>query len=77
MEIKKGKLNSYFIDVDGHPVAIFTDATESEFNKLLDNFMSEIDGRKFRIGFFKNYVAESGYYIYYAQDPVDPPQEPE
>ena len=76
MDIKKGKLNSYFIDIEGLPVAIFTDATESEFNKLLADFMSEIDDRKFRIGFFKNYVAENGYYIYYAQDPVVPPQIP-
>ena len=76
MVIRKGKLNSYFIDINGNPVAIFTDATESEFNELLDNFISKIDGRKFRIGFFRNYVAESGYYIYYAQDPLIPHKNP-
>ena len=53
-------------------------ATEEEFNELLDNFVSEIEaqGRDFNINFFRNYVLKSGYYAYTEPHIVIPPYAP-
>jgi hypothetical protein len=54
----------------------FTNATESEFEELLDNFLSEYkikEDNKFNPGVFTAYVAKNGYYIHTRRDKVFSP----
>jgi hypothetical protein len=85
MEMEKGKLNVFFVDTElswepnkkfNH--AFFTNATEDEFNSLLDDYVSEIEseGSDFNINFFRNYVLKSGYYAYVEIYKVLPPYAP-
>jgi hypothetical protein len=79
MEIKN--VNSYLIDSElqgkGFPFAFyFTNATESEFKALLNNFLSEYEIKedsKFNPGVFTAYVAKNGYYIHTRKDKVFSP----
>ncbi len=70
MEIVTGNLNGFFIDATlewgKNPYDIFTNATESEFNELLENYLSENesqDGPHFSVQKFSNYLAKNGYYV--------------
>ncbi|MGZ7067310.1 MAG: hypothetical protein ACXVHT_03340 [Methanobacterium sp.] len=84
MDIEKGKLNCFFIDThlswkskkNSH--AIFINATEEEFNGLLDDYISETEsqGREFHINFFRNYMLKQGYYCYAELYKVWPPYAP-
>lgn len=83
MEMEKGKLNCFFVDTQlkwgrHNPDVIFMNATEEEFNELLDNFISEIEsqGNDFNINFFRNYVLKSGYYAYTQPNQIIPPYAP-
>jgi hypothetical protein len=87
MEMEKGKLNCFFVDTQlkwgrYNPDVIFINATEEEFNRLLDNYIaeniSEIEskGGNFNINFFRNYVLKSGYYAYTQPNKVLPPYAP-
>ena len=79
MEIKN--VNSYLIDSElqgkGFPFAFyFTNATESEFKELLNNFLSEYEikeDNKFNPGVFTAYVAKNGYHIHTRRDKVFSP----
>jgi hypothetical protein len=79
MEIKN--VNSYLIDSElqgkGFPFAFyFTNATESEFKALLNNFLSEYEIKedsKFNPGVFTACVAKNGYYIHTRKDKVFSP----
>ncbi len=54
----------------------FTNATESEFNELLDKFLSEYEIKediKFNPGVFTAYVAKNGYYIHTRKNKVFSP----
>lgn len=54
----------------------FTNATESQFKELLNNFLSEYeikDDNKFNPGVFTAYVARNGYYIHTRRDRVFSP----
>lgn len=70
-----GKLNTFYINSEQRgeviPSAYFTDATEDEFKELLDNFLSENDG-KFNIIRFTGYVGQNGYYIMTIRDVIPP-----
>ena len=51
----------------------FTNATESEFKELLNNFLLEYkieEDSKFNPGIFTAYVAKNGYYIHTRRDKV-------
>jgi hypothetical protein len=80
MEIQN--VNSFLIDSElksgkGFPYAFyFTNATESEFKELLNNFLSEYEIKedsKFNPGIFTAYVAKNGYYIPARRDKVFSP----
>ena len=77
MEIQN--VNSFLINSElqsskGFPYAFyFTNATETQFKELLDNFLSEYeikDDNKFNPGVFTAYVAKNGYYIHTRRDKV-------
>ena len=65
MEI--GKLNVFYTNnelkigdvVTSSASAFFSNATESEFKNLLDNFLSD---NEFNSGLFMSYVAKNGYF---------------
>ena len=83
MEMVKGKLNCFFIDKElkwgkYNPDVIFINATEEEFNELVENYVSEIEseGGNFNINFFRNYVLKSGFYAYTKPNEVLPPYAP-
>ncbi len=83
MEIVKGKLNCFFVDKElkwgaDSPDAIFINATEEEFNKLMDDFVSKIEaeGDEFSIDYFRTYAVKSGYYAYSEPNIVIPPYAP-
>lgn len=62
MEIDKGILNGFY--VNDH--AFFTNATESEFEELLDNFVSENESKgknKFSYADFGDYILNNGYHV--------------
>jgi hypothetical protein len=67
MEI--GKLNVYYISSELSRVAypaFFTDATESEFKELLDNYLSQNDSKgegKINENLFAVYIAKNGYHV--------------
>ena len=74
---KFNNINSFLIDSElnkSFPYAFyFTNATESEFNELLNNFLSEYEIKedsKFNTGVFTAYVAKKGYYIHTQKDKV-------
>lgn len=80
MEIQN--VNSFLIDSElksgkGFPYAFyFTNATESEFKELLNNFLSEYEIKedsKFNPGIFTAYMAKNGYYIHARRDKVFSP----
>ena len=82
--MKTGQLNCFFIDKylswdsKRNSDAIFINATEEEFNKLLDDYISEMEskGRDFNTNFFRNYVLKRGYYCYADLYTVWPPYAP-
>jgi hypothetical protein len=85
MEMKKGKLNVFFVDTElqwephkkfNH--AFFINATEEEFNSLMEGYVSEIEseGQDFNINFFRNHALKSGYYCYVEIYEVLPPYAP-
>jgi hypothetical protein len=85
MEMKKGKLNVFFVDTElqwephkkfNH--AVFINATEEEFNSLMEGYVSEIEseGKEFNINFFRNYALKSGHYCYVEIYEVLPPYAP-
>ena len=84
MELEFGKLNGFFIDATHKwgtisPYDVFTNATESEFEELLENFISENesqDGPDFSIRKFSYYVAKNGYYIKTHGNFILPPYAP-
>ncbi len=83
MEMEKGKLNWFFIDTHlkwgkYNPDLIYINATEEEFNDLLDKYVSEIEseGKDFNINFFRNYVLKSGYYCSTEPNKIIPPYAP-
>ena len=71
MQVEMGKLNGFFIDATlkwgtASPYDILTNATEDEFKKLLESYLSENesqDGPDFSVQRFRNYVAKNGFYI--------------
>ena len=65
-EIESGKFN---------PAYYWTNATEEEFKGLLDNYLSEIEG-KFNEGTFTLYISKNGYYIHTRRTHVFPPHLP-
>jgi hypothetical protein len=84
MELVMGKLNGFFIDATlkwgrVSPYDILTNATDSEFEKLLTNYLSEYesqDGPKFDVQLFSRYVAKNGYYIKTKGNYILPPYAP-
>lgn len=61
MEIEKGKLNGFY--VNNH--AFFTNATEEEFEELLNNFVIEQESKgkkKFSYADFGDYILDNGYH---------------
>ncbi len=83
MEMIKGQINWFFIDKElkwgkYNPDLIFTNASEEEFNRLLENYISEIEseGKEFNISFFRNYVVKSGYYADTRPNYIIPPYAP-
>ena len=77
MEIRN--INSFVIDSElisnkKFPFAFYyTNATESEFIELLNNFLSEYEIKeetKFNPGIFTAYVAKNGFYIHSRKDKV-------
>ena len=66
--IGMGKLNVYYISYElkisnteaGFASAFLTDATEEEFQELLDNYSS--NNEDLNLGLFRSYVANNGYY---------------
>ncbi len=83
MEMEKGKLNCFFIDTElkwdkYNPSVIFMNATEDEFNELLENYISEIESQDqdFNINFFRNYILKNGYYAYTEPHIILPPYAP-
>ena len=76
MELEIGKLNSFYIGKSGRPHAILTNATEDEFTRLLESYISENesqDGRDFQVLLFENYVTKNGYYIKTGNHDLNPP----
>lgn len=83
MEIEKGKLNCFFIDTrlkwgKYNPDVIFINASEEEFNRLLEDYISEIEseGIDFNINFFRNYLLKQGYYVDAQPNKIMPPYAP-
>lgn len=85
MEYKSGQINCFFIDKElqwepnkKNCDAIYINATEEEFNELLEEYISEIEanGRDFNINFFRNYTFEQGYYSFTEPNAVIPPYAP-
>lgn len=83
MEMEKGKLNCFFIDTElkwdkYNPSVIFMNATENEFNELLEKYISEIEShdQDFNINFFRNYALKNGYYAYTEPHIILPPYAP-
>ena len=83
MEMEKGKLNCFFIDTrlewgKYNPDIIFINATEEEFNRLLGDYVSEIEteGKEFNINIFRNYVLKNGYYADAQPNKILPPYAP-
>jgi len=83
MEMEKGKLNWFFIDKElkwgkYNPDLILINASEEEFNRLLGDYISEIEseGIEFNINFFRNYVVKSGYYADTRPNSIWPPYAP-
>ncbi|WP_321422858.1 hypothetical protein [uncultured Methanobacterium sp.] len=83
MEIEKGKLNCFFIDTrlkwgKYNPDVIFINASEEEFNRLLEDYISEIEseGIDFNINFFRNYLLKQGYYVDAQPNKIMPPYTP-
>lgn len=81
----KGKLNVFFVDTElawepnkKNSMAVFINATEEEFNSLMESYVSDIEseGQEFNINFFRNYVLKSGYYCYVDIYAVLPPYTP-
>ena len=77
MEI--GKVNSFYIDSElesgkEFPYAFyFTNATETEFKELLDNYLSENESQgdnNFNVGVFSLYIGKQGYYIHTVRNKV-------
>ena len=70
-------INSELKSFKSFPYAFyFTNATESEFKELLNNFLSEYgieEDNKFNPGIFTAYVAKNGYYIHTRRDKVFSP----
>jgi len=61
VDIEKGKLNGFY--VNNH--AFFTNATEEEFNELLNNFIAEKESKgknKFSYADFGDYLLENGFH---------------
>jgi len=83
MEMEKGKINWFFIDKElkwdkYNPDLIYINATEDEFNELLENYVTEIEseGKEFNINFFRNYVIKKGYYCETKPNYILPPYAP-
>lgn len=83
MEMEKGKLNCFFIDTrlkwgKYNPDVIFINASEDEFNRLLEEYNSEIEseGIDFNINFFRNYLLKQGYYVDAQPNQIMPPYAP-
>jgi len=83
MNVKRGKLNCFFIDSTlewgaESPDVIFTNASEEEFNEILDNFISEMEAQddEFDLDYFRTVVIKSGYYAYTEPNIVIPPYAP-
>jgi hypothetical protein len=85
MEMVKGKLNVFFVDTElqwephkKNSTAVVINATEDEFNSLIESYVSEIEseGQDFNINFFRNYALKSGYYCYVEIYKVQPPYTP-
>ncbi len=82
MQLKTGKLNYFYIDGEfrgkyGYGITVLTDATESEFKELLENYLAENpdrDGKKFDHNKFAVYMAENGgFYHKIERDDIVPP----
>ncbi|MGZ7069954.1 MAG: hypothetical protein ACXVH2_09585 [Methanobacterium sp.] len=74
MEIVNGVLNAYYVNKD----LLLTDATESQFKELLDNFVFEKEskGKKdFIAREFALYASDNGYHIYTHKSTVLPPRQ--
>lgn len=85
MGMIKGKLNVFFVDTElqwephkQNSTAVFINASEEEFNSLMESYVSEIEseGQEFNINFFRNYTLRSGYYCYVDIYAVLPPYAP-
>ncbi len=83
MEIEKGKLNCFFIDTrlkwgKYNPDVIFINVTEDDFNRLLEDYISEIEseGIDFNLNFFRNYLLKQGYYVDAQPNKIMPPYAP-
>jgi hypothetical protein len=83
MEVEKGKINWFFIDTRlkwgrYNPDLIYINASEDEFNDLLENYLNEIEseGEDFNINFFRNYVLKNGYYCSTEPNNIIPPYAP-
>jgi hypothetical protein len=83
MNMKTGKLNWFFIDTRlkwgrYSPDLIYINATEEEFNDLLNNYILEIEAedKEFNINFFRNYALKNGYYCSTEPNNITPPYAP-
>lgn len=85
MEMIKGKLNVFFVDTElawephqKNSMAVFINATEEEFNSLMERYVSDIEsmGQEFNINFFSRFALKSGYYCYVDIYAVQPPYTP-
>jgi hypothetical protein len=83
MEMERGKINWFFIDTrlkwdKYNPDLIYINASEEEFNDLLENYVNEIEseGKDFNLNFFRNYVLKNGYYCSTEPYNIIPPYAP-
>ncbi len=76
-------MNWFFVDTRlkwgrYNPDLIYINASEEEFNDLLNSYVSEIEAedKEFNINFFRNYALKNGYYCSTEPNKITPPYAP-